>query len=269
MAILFLLAVFGFVFVAKAQIQSSDKQSMQLLEELQTKTDNFRVSLNKDLNQIKNAELKNAFSARIDALELAAELLRKRAGENNIAKSDVENVLSRGLLIEMQIRGNHTLPRALSDWMLVRNTLDLLARTHRIAWVWKINQNPYWQRASKSRVLERLEACTGKFRVSFDRALEKISRKEGNYAGIAGNYLKSFEEDISKMRDQSLGGTNASVADVEQLLVKAVSIDNIIKNRKFAAEVKRDWAQVKVNLDELAYLNNIFWRWIVKPKLPF
>ncbi len=271
MGVVLMLALFGVGFVLEAQTKRGDWRTMNTIKRLETQTDRFRRSLDAalDMSKLDGTDLEDDFMARVDALEIAADRLRDRAEDNEIIVSDVENVLSRGLTIEMQMRAHRTSPRAMRDWMAVRNTLDRLASAHRVAWVWTVNQNPYWRTASQRRVFDRLENRSDEFRMSFDDALD-ASRLDGTeLEDNAVELVKSFEESVDRLEDRVSRGERLSASDVELLLGSAITIDNFMKKHALSPRAERDWAQVKANLEELAMINNVIWRWTVEPIVPF
>lgn len=236
-----------------------------VIARLETNTDRFSKSIDTalDRSRFNGTRLEDQLNALVDEMEYSTDRLKDRT-EDNIANSiDVHEVLRRGMYIDMFMNRNRLTPTAQRDWRLVRSDLDKLARAYRVTWTWvpntardsKLNQS--WTR----QVIVRLEDTTDQFRSSFDAGLDQSRLDGSDYEDFMNKVVKQFEGSVDRLKADADNGRDLNQTDVRQALNNAFAIDDFLRRQTLTLRTRRDWARVKANLDDLAFLNRVAWDW--------
>lgn len=257
-AVLFMLIVGG-----ASLVEGQDQRAVKKLDRFENLTAKFSSSLNAalDANKFDEKQVEYDYRVRIRSLETAALDLRRRAEAGSVELADVENLLGRGLSIEMIMQSYPVSALAQNDWAGVREILNSLAQRCKIGWVWMADKNPYWRRVSRGIVFERLEKHAGEFRASLKETLSAGGLHDGAAAGALMTLAKGFEKKTDRLERQVKRGEELRPLDIKSVLYNARIIDNHLKNQNISQAARRDWAEVRMSLDEAAMLDNIVWRW--------
>lgn len=239
-----------------AQAQGRRVMDYETTRRLEMSVDSFHQSIDAalDRSRFNGTSREDYVNALVDELEDEADKLQRRAKDNEAIAADVETVLARAISIDTFMRNNRLSPRAQNDWVRVRSNLDQLARMHNIRWVWSVTPNAMMPAPLVKQTIRRIEVRTDEFQNSLDSALDR-SPLDGTEAQDKINALvENLERDADALKnrmDSSPGGTIAP-ADVESLLKRALMIDEFMRNNHLTSRAQRDWARVKVNLNDLA-----------------
>ncbi len=197
--------------------------------------------------------------AYVDELELSTDRLSRRADHGPIA-SDVSGVLGDALRVETFLARNPMPANVMSSWSGVRNSLDTLAKTYGIAWVWKAENYPALSDDSRRNVVRRLEEASDDFRASFDNALD-MGRADGtSYEEHMMNVVRTFENSLDDLR----GSGQRDSADEKNVLIvlnNAKAIEGYMAKYKMTPRAVVDWYRVRANLDDLARMYKVAWIW--------
>lgn len=264
-SILMVLFALGMVAVS-AQMYDASRLG-EIVRRLETNTDRFRSSVDAafDKNRIDDTALEDDLIGRINGFEYATDRLRERVDDNEVIRSDVEDVLSRALVVDGIMMSARASKLSKQDWEQTKNSLNDLAKSFNVAWVWTVQANPYWKTASVDRLFDRLELRSDEFRRSFNDAID-ASRLNGTDAeNQATELVRGFEDSVDMVEDKVDRRETLRATDVEMMLQKALSIDSFVRMHNLSPRVRRDWAQVKANIEELAMMNGVTLNWSVKP----
>lgn len=258
-----IIAAFGVGLIAEGQTGETNRHTVNMVKRLEKQTERFRKSVIAafDGSELDRQPLEDDFIARIGVFRVAADRLRDRGENDEVIISDVEDILRQGLYLEMMMKAHRVLPSAMRDWAQMRDTLDDLAQTHDIVCVWDVNENPIWRNVSERRVFDRLKNRVDEFRVSFDEVLVLCRLDDGGFKDNTNVPVKTFEETIFPLEDRVNRGGELSAEELESLLGTAIAIDEFMRTHNCSTRARRDWARIRANLDELALLHNVIWRW--------
>ncbi len=271
---MFAAALIGTGFAAHAQtnnqnmMMNNSRMMLNLATRLELWTDQFEDSLNVALDKSRadGSEFEDETLALVEGFEDAADRFRDRVEDNEVIASDVENLLSRALLIDATMAKAPVVPMARTDWMQIKQLLDVIAKTNNVVWVWTLDANPYWKTPmAGERISDRLESRADEFRRSFDVALD-MSRFNGTAVEDRGiKMADDFENQVDRW--EALADNERLLgANTELLLNRVVAIETFMRaNNLTMPRMWRDWAQVKASLRELATASNTAWTWSVKP----
>lgn len=267
-AVLLVVLMFGVGFAIQAQTNNMNNRNIAyIIQRLETNADQFRDNLEVEFVNARNEDMRETLiKARVAAFEFVTDRLSDRVDDNEVIPSDIENVLSRALAIERDLRNAKVSADARADWARIRVDLDALAKAYNVAWVWTLDANPYWSNpAAAERIVDHLEDATDQFRRSFDYALD-TSRLNGT--AVEDNAIKladAFEDQVDRWEDLA-DNERLSRANVDLLLQRALALEAFMRaNNLTMGRAYNDWAQVKINLDELAMMAKINWKWNATP----
>jgi hypothetical protein len=266
-----------FVSSAAAQLAGqpyriSDREVARLLDQIKSKTGNFRDSLKKALNQsrLDRSTREDDINAYVKAFEDETKRLDENFDHHKSTVADVDSVLQRASRIDTFMTLHPLDARVQGDWAALRSDLELLANAYNISWQWgrewqtpPLVDLPY--RISDKQVEEiihRIESQSDVFRKSLDSALDK-SRLDGTrQEDDINSFVKEFYKETKRLHDH-FDSHKSTVSDVQTVLDRAAQIDQFMRRNRLkrGKEAQKEWSQLRVNLDELARVYNVNWRW--------
>ncbi|MCP9493912.1 MAG: hypothetical protein MSG64_05570 [Pyrinomonadaceae bacterium MAG19_C2-C3] len=253
---------------AQNMSRMDNKQLLRITDNLAMHADRLDGVIDRalDRSRLDGSAREDDVLALVDEFENETDQLRDRIDDNAVVSSDVEAVLSRGLRLQMFLERHPAIKRdAQPAWMMVRNNLDQLARAYNVTWVWTTAGNTYMKNIPVKQVLRRIEERADEFDDSLEIALDS-SRLDGSPAeDQVLTLVHNFEEETDELRDRANNrpGGGIVAADVEALMKRALEIEKFMDSNQLTPRANRDWAQVKVNLDELAQAYNVVPVWTV------
>lgn len=235
----------------------------QLVSSLEKNTDRFSTSVDAalDRSRLDDTNLEDQFNALVDEFELATDRLEDRIDEDMVIAGDVREVLRRGLSLDMFIKRNPLTPAAQANWNQVKSNLEQLARGYSIAWVWAPTTDALLNRASTRHVISRIEEAADDFRDSFDATLDRTRIDGTEYEDFMNRVVGTFENTLDDLEEQARRSDNLKTNDLNTVLNNAKAIDDFLRRQGVSGRAMRDWARVKANLDDLAFLNHVAWSW--------
>lgn len=274
LALLLLLTGAGLSVQARAMHQMGNQMGgqrmIQLIRRLETDVDKFSNTLDKalDRSRLDGSMREDDVNALIDAFEYETDQLRERAEDNEAVAADVEAVLIRGLRLETFMQRNRLDRRAQNDWVTVRRDLDGLARMFNVTWLWNVQNNTAMKSMPVRRIIQRVESQTDQFQNSLDGALDQSSLDGTGLENEINALVQNLEKEADGLRDRADNrpGGGIAAADIEAVLKRAMMIETFMMNygHKLNARTRRDWAQVKANLNMLADAYNVAWVWTIR-----
>lgn len=136
------LAVFiGNVSEAPAQVRSyrvSDAQVQTLLTRIETRTDAFRRTVDRRLDNSRQngTRAEDNITQLVTDFENATDSLRRNFDERDSIAGDVEEVLRTASVIDSFMRNNRQAVGVERQWSLLRTDLNTLANYYRVRWDW-------------------------------------------------------------------------------------------------------------------------------------
>lgn len=268
-ALLALTAALVMALAHTSQIQGQQyrntAQMQKLLERLESNTDRFSKSMDTalDRSSLNDTDLEDQANALVDELENATDRLKDRVEDHIVNNYDVNEVLRRGMYLDMFMLRQDLSPAAERDWRMVRSDLDRLARLFAVTWTWVPGsiQNSALNKAWTRQIIQRLEETTDQFRSSFDAGLDR-SRIDGSaYEDFMNSVMARFERAVDRLEDDANSSKQLDSTDITLALTNAAQIDDFLRHYTLPDRTRRDWARVKANLDDLAFTNRVAWDW--------
>jgi len=239
----------------------------QLVSSLETNTDRFSTSVDAalDRGRLGGSDLEDQFNALVDEFERATDRLEDRMDQDMVIGADVREVLRRGLTLDRFMKSHTLTPAAQADWNLVKSNLEQLAGSYSIEWVWAPTTDAALNRASTRQVINRLEEAADEFRDSFEATLDRSVIDGREYENFMNKVVATFENTLDRLDDQTGRSDNLNTNDLNTVLNNAKAIDDFLLRHNVSGRAMRDWARVKANLDDLAFMNRVAWSWSTRP----
>lgn len=261
-----LMVSMGLLFEAQtvsAQHLNTTVREVSLIHRLEQDTNRFERTVDSamDRSRLDGTSLEDQVNALVDEFEHATNRLKDRADDNMVYQSDVREVMRRGHHIDRFMQTHRLAPAAERDWRRVRNTMDQLGRRFKIDSVWVPNPNSDLNRASTREIIKRLENATDEFRDSFDESLDRSRHDGTSYEDFLNNVVAKFERSLDRIDDQMDRSRTLDTAELRLALNNAATINDFVRTNSLSLRARSDWARVRVNLDDLAFLNQIAWNW--------
>jgi len=109
-------------------------------------------------------------------------------------------------------------------------------------------------------LVTRIATKTDNFKRSVSRALTRRSQANTDSEDRIFGYITEFENETSQLK-QSFGNRRSARTDVEDILSRAVFIDDFVRDNRLNPAAQRDWVSLKSDLDTLAGYYNINSNW--------
>ena len=109
-------------------------------------------------------------------------------------------------------------------------------------------------------LIRRIENRTDVFRASLDASLDRSPINSTNTEDDINRFVADFESATDQLRDRFNSRQNVS-ADVQNVLNQAASINRFMRRNRLGARPEGDWASLRVDLNELARISGVAWRW--------
>jgi predicted glycoside hydrolase/deacetylase ChbG (UPF0249 family) len=270
-------ALLVFVSSAEAQVAGqpyrvSDREVARLLDRIRSKTNTFRDSLKKALNnsRLDRTQREESVNDYVKAFEDETKRLDDHFDHHKSTVADVDSVMQRASRINTFMILHPLDARVQGDWATLRADLELLASAYNISWQWggefrtpPLVELPY--RVSDKQVEElihRIETQSDVFRKSLDSALDQ-SRLDGTRREDDINaFVKEFYKETKRLHEH-FDSHKSTAGDVQTVLNRAAQIDQFMRRNRLKRdrEAQREWLELRTHLDELARLYNVNWRW--------
>jgi hypothetical protein len=136
------IALAGISMIAQAQYQrpyrTNDRNVQQLIRRIETRTDNFQMSLERalDRSRLDNTRREDNINQLVSDFEQATNQLRDRFNARQTTLSDVQMVLDRAAWIDRFMQRQRLANDAERQWNLLRSDLNTLAGYYNVAWNW-------------------------------------------------------------------------------------------------------------------------------------
>ena len=118
----------------------SDDQVERLLDRIEKGADKFRESLDDALDEsrVDDSKLEDELNRYVKAFEDATDRLEDDFEDDKATSDGVREVMTRAASINGMMTRFELTDRAQSDWRLLRNDLNELARAYGVVWEWKV-----------------------------------------------------------------------------------------------------------------------------------
>jgi predicted glycoside hydrolase/deacetylase ChbG (UPF0249 family) len=250
----------------------SDREVARLLDRIKSKTNTFRDSLKKALNnsRLDRTQREENINDYVKAFAEETKRLDDHFDHHKSTVADVDSVMQRASRI-WNFMALHPLDaRVQGDWATLRADLELLAGAYNTPWQWgaEFRTPPFVElpyRVSDQQVEElihRIESQSDVFRKSLDTALDR-SRLDGTRReDDINSFVKGFYQETKRLHEH-FDSHKSTASDVQTVLNRAAQIDQFMRRNRLQRdrEAQREWNTLKRQLDELANVYRVVWQW--------
>jgi hypothetical protein len=269
-----LISVFGSAGaqVAGQPYRISDREVARLLDRIRSKTNTFRDSLKKALNnsRLDRTQREESINDYVKAFEQETKRLDDHFDHHKSTVADVDSVMQRASRIWNFMALHPLAGRVQGEWATLRADLELLANAYNIPWQWgaEFRTPPFVElpyRANDQQVEElihRIESQSDVFRKSLDTALDR-SRLDGTRReDDINSFVKEFYQETKRLHEH-FDSHKSTASDVQTLLDSARQIDRFMRRNRLQRdrEAQTEWVTLKRYLNELASLYKVSWEW--------
>ena len=265
----------GMELQAQVRPRVNESQVRTLLQRLETRTDAFRTSADRrlDNSNLDNTRAEDNISALMDAFEGSTDELSRNFNSRSATAENVRDVLTYGAYLDNFMRRNRMGAASENQWRLIRGDLDQLARIYRVTWNWNQQLPPFnpgrWgggttptrvNEAQFRNIIRRIETRTDTFRSATDRRIDN-SRLDGTQAeDNISAYLDAFENATDEL-SRDFNSNNATIDDVREVLTYGAYVDGFMRRRNMGNAAERQWTLIRSDLDQLSQLYRVSWNW--------
>jgi hypothetical protein len=269
--------------VAQVPYRLSDKDVERIIKRIEQQSDRFRSSVDSalDKSRFNGSNREDDINSFIKDFYEQTKHLRNRFDKHQSTSPDVEAVLDRAARIDNFMSRNRLNSKAQDDWSALKSNLDELASAYNVSWRWDRGYRGDYREPSVSyptgttvggvpyrvtdreveRVLRRIEQQSDRFRSALDSSLDKSRLNGTREEDDINRFVKEFYEQTKTLRDH-FDHHKSTSADVQAVLDRAASIDSFLRRNPMRRNnAAREWDRLRGNLDELAQVYNVSWRW--------
>lgn len=195
-SVLVLITTLGYARQVNRQSEAyhlSDAQMRYLLNRIETKTNRFSANIPRalDNSRLNTTNREDRVNDLVTNFEYATDQLTQKFNNNNLSRSDVEDVLQRAARIDRVMDRNRFARRVETEWRSLRNDLNRLARAYDVNWNW--NQ-PVQSNAAALTGTYRIDAARSQSpRAVANRALQGSSPGSDARNRIYNNLVRRLE----------------------------------------------------------------------------
>lgn len=256
--------------------RTSDRQVQTLLTRVQTRTDNFRRSIQNVVNRrAGGAGGQDSITSYIDNLQTATDALRQRIDSRNSTAADAQEVLNRAAVIDNLMRGNRFPVATQNQWSLLRADLTTLATYYNIRWDWNtavvndgntgnagnLGGSSYRTTDVNLRnLLTRIETKTDAYKREIDASLGRGANSRTRSQDTLIAYVSDFEKATDALK-QKFDARRSVGADAEEVLNRAYYINGFMRDYRFSPAAEGQWNLIRTDLNTLAGYYNVAWNW--------
>jgi len=267
-------AILSSVSFVQAQVRPyrvSDSQVQYLLNRIEQKTDIYKRSMETalDRSRLDDSDSEDILMNYIMEFENATDQLKQRFDARESVNTDVEEVLSRAANINAFMQRNRLNATAQRNWANVRTDLNTLARYYSVSWNWTnpvirttpVNRAYRVSDSNVQRLLTSIETKTDTFKRAIDRSLDRSRIDNTNAEDRIVDFITEFENATDRLKQRFDARESASM-DVEEVLMRANSIEAFLNRNNLNRNVQTQWDSIKFDLNTLAgYYNVASWDW--------
>jgi hypothetical protein len=118
-----------------------------------------------------------------------------------------------------------------------------------------------------SKTVRQLERSSAKFRTTLNRTLNQNRSDDRSLENQLNSLERDFENATREFRDR-FNRRRTTVADTQNILQKAASLNDVLNENRVSSQVQNDWASVRTNLDVLANAYGLTGQWNRETLLP-
>ena len=273
---LFALALFMTGLAAATNVEAqnqayrvSDRQVQNLLNRIETKTNTFKDTLDRalDNSRLNGTNREDNINEFVSNFENATDKLRGNFDDRRSVSADVEEVLSRAAFIDRFMTRNRLNAAAQRNWRNLRTDLSTLAGYYNVSFDLNVRSNnndtvnngnlPY--RVSDRDVqnlLSQIEQRTDSYKNEMNNSLDRSVLNNTRSRETIYSYITEFERATDNLK-QRFDDRRSTSADVQEVLSRANFINGVMRDYRFSATAENQWRLISSDLAKLSNYYNV------------
>ncbi len=258
--------------VTRRPYRVNDTQVQTLLSSIETKTDNFKRTIDRSLDRsrLNNTNSEDSINKYMTDFENSTDRLKQRFDARESVASDVEDVLMKANAINSFLR-DYPLNRGVQNqWDSLRTDLNTLSGYYNVSWNWDkmpispvtpTGRMPYTvnDRQVQS-LLTSIESRTDTYKRNMNAALDRSILNNTRSEATLMTYVKEFENSTDRLK-QNFDARRSTTNDVNEVLSRAYYIDSFMRDYRFDTRAESDWNLIKTDLNTLSTYYSVSWNW--------
>jgi hypothetical protein len=107
-------------------------------------------------------------------------------------------------------------------------------------------------------LINRIDSRSTTFRNTLDTALDQSQLDGTNAEDNINQFVRDYDASVDRLRER-FEARQSTAADAQEVLNRAALIDRFVNRRRLDARVQQDWANVRLQLNQLASVYNVTW----------
>lgn len=245
----------------------SDTQVKTLLENIETRTDNFKRVMDRALDRsaYDGTEREDMINDYITQFENETDELNRKFNAKTSVANDVQQVLNRAYFIDEFIKNNRLNLRISRSWNMLKADLNTLASYYNVSYAWtkpttvpstgtKVSYNVPMRTVQGT--LASIEARTDVFKREMNTALDRSILNNTKSEDAIFEYITEFENKTDQLKQRFDAG-KSTAQDVEEVLNRAYYIDGFMRDYRLDRRAEREWTMLRSELLNLRDYYNV------------
>lgn len=270
---LFLLTIITGIFLLGAAdsvrgqqpLGATTQQVRTLVSRIETNTRTFQNTIDQNTNNAWTRETR--LTDLVSDFSGATRQLRSRIDARQNGGAEVSNMLNKALLIDQFINRQSVSSRTVTQWRVLRNDVDTLARYYRVSWNWSGAVDPqagypaYSSSDAQLRALiSRIETKTNTYKRTMDNSLDRSIINGTNAEDSINSYISGFESATDRLKDR-FDSRESTTSDATEVLDRARYIDQFMARNRMTRAAQNQWRSLRTELNTLAGYYRLSWNW--------
>jgi hypothetical protein len=270
-----LIAITSLVMVAQAQAQGGEQridnrtrreEILTVLTRIDNRSAQFRKTLEERLDRsyLDGTRAEDNIKQLIREFDDSRALMRTSVRDRERSSDEFQDLMRRAYLIDNFMVNRRVGGEVLSGWMNVRIELDRMAGIYNITPRWNNSGSGTGGGAGNGEVrqlINRIETRTDSFRDSLENQLDRSKLDGSNREHNINLMIQEFESATDRLRDSYTGRAQERRAEAQEVLTRAVRIDNFMTRFQVGGRPGSEWQAIRRDLDQLAVAFNTSANW--------
>lgn len=253
--------------------RANDNQVRTILNRLETRTDNFRRSLDRRFDnddRWDNTRADERMTPILEAFENATDQLRRSFDDRRVTRNELLEVMNNGWYIDDFMRRTRMANNVENQWRLVKGDLNQLNAIYRLNYNWNQTLPPFGgttgdylyqpNDAQVRNLLARLETRTNAFSAAAKRRFDNDRWDNTRRDEQIEPYINAFENATDELR-RSFNDRRVTRTEVLNVMNNGWYINDFMTKNRMANNVERQWTLVRNDLNQLSNIYRLNYSW--------
>ncbi len=249
----------------KPRQTATTRQVRTVLARIGTETATFRQLMQRSVDR-SGAGNDGGVMDMIANFESTTQTMRSQFNARRAIGDELTDLLNSAAQINTLLIENPMPGRTGSQWVLIRNDLNTLARYYNVGWSWNqtVTRPPTGAySATEDQVREliaRIENKTNTFKGQISDSLNNSNVDNTNREDSINAYVSSFENATDRLKER-FNDRQSTNADATEVLNRGNFIDQFMTRNRMSRAAEAQWLSLRTDLNTLATYYRVSWNW--------